>query len=105
MRDGVIKPVVGAVEAGFQEEDAGIGPIQTRIIDEDNNDVDLSKSAMSVDLTKWQRKAENSLAKGKGAKVDFESEVIPSSVMEYVFDRLDNCSTKTAIANVFGVFG
>jgi hypothetical protein len=105
VRDGVIKPVVGAVEAGFQEEDAGIGPIQTRIVDEDADvDQQLNKSAMQTDLEKWQRKVENSLSKGKGAQVDFESDAIPIGVNKHIFGQLVGCATKTEVNTLFGGF-
>jgi len=103
VRDGVITPVVGAVEAGFQEEDAGIGPVQTRIVDQEA-DIVPGGSNMRDDLNKWQRKAENSLSKGKGAQVDFESEAIPERVNQVVFSSLEQCATKAQVQELFGQF-
>jgi HK97 family phage portal protein len=103
VRDGVIKPLAGAIELGFQEEDAGIGPIQTRIVDEDA-DVVPGGSNIQEDLGKWMKKSLNSLSKAKGAQVDFESDHIPAGVNQYVFSSLSKCEDKTQVQELFNQF-
>jgi hypothetical protein len=103
---GVITPLAGALALGFEEKDAGIGPMHTRILDEDPNVVDQDKPTGKMDmaLNKWEKKACNSLQKEKGAQVPFESIHIPDGVNEFIYDKLGGCKTKAQTQAVFSTF-
>jgi HK97 family phage portal protein len=100
---GVIKPEVGAVDLGYEEDQAGIGPIQTRIVDEVDV-VDQEKSKMMTALGKWEKKACNALAKGKGAQVTFESDYIPNGVNDAIYNKLGGAKGREQIKSVFSSF-
>ena len=102
VRDGVITPAAGARELGYEDADAGIGPIQTRIVD-DTQDMNQD-GKMDTALGKWEKKACNSLQKGRGAQVGFESDYIPDAVSDVIFDKLDDADSKDDVRSVFAAF-
>lgn len=105
VRDGVITPQAGAAELGYQPEDAGIGPIQTRILDQEADIVPGgSGDSMTSDLRKWEKKSLNALKRKGGAAVDFESDHIPAGVSEYITGVLVNCKTADDIGILFNKF-
>jgi hypothetical protein len=77
--------------------------MQTRILEEDPGEVD-QESNLSKALAKWERKSVNSLQKGKGAQVDFESVHVPDAVNEVIFGKLGACKTKAHTQEVFSKF-
>jgi HK97 family phage portal protein len=100
---GVITPVAGALDLGYDESEAGIGPTQVRIVDEEA-DIVPGKTKMAVALGKWEKKACNALHKGRAAQVPFESEYITEIVSDVIYERLDGCNTKAEVQKLFGKF-
>lgn len=91
---GIIRPDVAAIEAGFSDTDV---PEPAPAPEGDTD--------MQTALNKWQRKAENSLSKGKGAQVDFESAHIPPLVNDAIHKRLGAVKSRTDLSRLFGEFG
>lgn len=103
---GVINPLAGARYLGFDDADAGIGPVQTRIVDQ-NNDVSTindTPSRMAVDLEKWRKKAFNSLQKQEALDDPFVSEHIPKAVNDVIYSKLGKAKSKEDVYDIFGGF-
>ena len=101
VKSGVITPQAGARELGYADEDAGTGPVVTRIVDDTPSP---DKSKIETALDKWEKKACNSLSKGKGAQVTFESDYIPDGVNEVIYTKLKGAASKDQVRGVFAKF-
>lgn len=106
---GVITPLAGARELGYDDADAGIGPIVTRVIDDtanvtENTPQDQNKTQLQIDLETWERKSLNRLKKQKGAQVDFESDFVPGIVRDAIYNKLAGAATKDDVRAIFGGF-
>jgi hypothetical protein len=99
---GIVIPTALATELGYDESEAGEGPTQRRIIDEDAELEDNpAKSKFITAIGKWERKAINAHSSNKSAAVSFETDNIPGRVCSVIEEQLKKANSKNAIRNVF----